>query len=102
MIKSRTSSISHTPNPSLLTSAALRASKPSPSGARFRRSLPRSEERPLVLAGLSVPRFSPLKLTVPGGEIVPAPARDLEIGEVSLPELVGRRGLVLERLGRFD
>ena len=37
-----------------------------------------------------------------GGEIVPAPARDLEIGEVSLPELVGRRGLVLERLGRFD
>ena len=37
-----------------------------------------------------------------GGEIVPAPARDLEIGEVSLSELVGRRGLVLERLGRFD
>ena len=37
-----------------------------------------------------------------GGEIVPAPARDLEISEVSLPELVGRRGLVLERLGRFD
>ena len=37
-----------------------------------------------------------------GGEIVPAPARDLEIGEVGLPELVGRRGLVLERLGRFD
>ena len=30
------------------------------------------------------------------GEIVPAPARDLEIGEVSLPELVGGRGLVLE------
>src|SRR4029077_4088525 len=37
-----------------------------------------------------------------GGEIVPTPARDLEIGEVSLPELVGRRGLVLEFLGRFD
>ena len=37
-----------------------------------------------------------------GGEIVPAPARDLEIGEVGLPELVGRRGLVLELLGRFD
>ena len=36
------------------------------------------------------------------GEIVPAPARDLEIGEVSLPELVGRRGLVLKLLGRFD
>ena len=36
------------------------------------------------------------------GEIVPAPARDLEIGEVSLPELVGGRGLVLELLGRFD
>ena len=33
---------------------------------------------------------------------MPAPARDLEIGEVSLSELVGRRGLVLERLGRFD
>ena len=25
-----------------------------------------------------------------GGEIVPAPARDLEIGEVSLPEQIGR------------
>ena len=37
-----------------------------------------------------------------GGEIAPAPARDLEIGEVGLPELVGRRGLVLEFLGRFD
>ena len=37
-----------------------------------------------------------------GGEKVPAPACDLEIGEVGLPELVGRRGLVLERLGRFD
>ena len=35
-----------------------------------------------------------------GGEIAPAPARDLEIGEVGLPELVGRRGLVLEFLGR--
>ena len=34
-----------------------------------------------------------------GGEIAPAPARDLEIGEVSLPELVGRRGLVLKFLG---
>ena len=37
-----------------------------------------------------------------GGEIVPAPARDLEIGEVGLPELVRHRGLVLEFLGRFD
>ena len=37
-----------------------------------------------------------------GGEIVPAPPRDLEIGEVGLPELAGRRGLVLERLSRFD
>jgi hypothetical protein len=32
----------------------------------------------------------------------PAPADDLEIGEVSLPELVGCCGLVLERLGRLD
>jgi hypothetical protein len=37
-----------------------------------------------------------------GGEVVPTPARDLEIGEVGLPGLVGRRGLVLERLDRFD
>ena len=37
-----------------------------------------------------------------GGEIVLTPAGDLEIGEVGLPELVGRRGLVLELLGRFD
>jgi hypothetical protein len=29
-----------------------------------------------------------------GGEIVPAPARDLEVGEVGLPELVGHRGFV--------
>ena len=33
---------------------------------------------------------------------LPAPSRDLEIGEVGLPELVGRRGLVPELLGRFD
>ena len=32
------------------------------------------------------------------GEIVPTPARDLEIGEVGLPKLVGRRGLVLKFL----
>ena len=32
-----------------------------------------------------------------GGEIVPAPRRDLEVGEVGLPELVRGRGLVLER-----
>ena len=37
-----------------------------------------------------------------GREVVPAPARDLEIGEVGLLELVGRRGLVPEFLGRFD
>jgi hypothetical protein len=37
-----------------------------------------------------------------GGEIIPAPADDLEVGEVGLPELIGRRGLVLERLGRLD
>ena len=33
-----------------------------------------------------------------GVEIVPAPARDLEVGEVGLPKLVGRRGLVLKFL----
>src|SRR3954454_4234305 len=37
-----------------------------------------------------------------GGEIIPAPADDLEAGEVGLPQLVGRRGLVLELLGRLD
>jgi hypothetical protein len=37
-----------------------------------------------------------------GGEIVPAPARNLEVSEVGLPELVGRRGLIPEFLGRFD
>jgi hypothetical protein len=34
-----------------------------------------------------------------GRQIEPAPADDLEIGEVGLPELVGRRGLVLELIG---
>jgi hypothetical protein len=37
-----------------------------------------------------------------GAEIIPAPARDLEVGEVGLPELVGRRGLMFERLDRLD
>jgi len=37
-----------------------------------------------------------------GREIVPAPPHDLEIGEVGLPELVGRRGLVFELFGRLD
>ena len=37
-----------------------------------------------------------------GGEIVPAPAGNLEVGEVGLPELVGRRGLMFERLCRLD
>ena len=32
-------------------------------------------------------------------EIEPAPADDLEVGEVGLPELVRRRGLLRERVG---
>ena len=36
------------------------------------------------------------------GEVVPAPADDLEIGEVGLPELVGRSCLVLELVGGLD
>jgi putative transposase len=84
----------HIPYPESVTAdlPALGASKPSPSGARLRRSLPRSEESPLVLAGLSASRFSPLKLTVPhkglgggacghgrdagsGGHRMPSPAK---------------------------
>ena len=34
--------------------------------------------------------------------MAPTPAGDLEVGEVGLPELVGRRGLVLERVGCLD
>ena len=34
--------------------------------------------------------------------IEPAPADHLEISEVGLPELVGRRGLVLELVRRLD
>ena len=37
-----------------------------------------------------------------GRQVEPAPPRDLEIGEVRLPELVRRRRLVLERIGRLD
>ena len=37
-----------------------------------------------------------------GRQIEPAPADDLEVGEVGLPELVRRRGLVLELVGRLD
>src|SRR6187455_470160 len=34
-------------------------------------------------------------------QIEPAPADHLEVGEVGLPELVGRRGLVLELVRRL-
>src|SRR5882724_2337854 len=34
-------------------------------------------------------------------QIEPAPADDLQVGEVGLPELVWRRGLVLELVGRL-
>ena len=37
-----------------------------------------------------------------GGEVVPAPADDLEIGEIGLPELIGRSRLVLELVGGLD
>ena len=37
-----------------------------------------------------------------GRQIEPAPADDLQIGEVGLPELVGRRRLVLELVGGLD
>ena len=37
-----------------------------------------------------------------GGEIVPAPPRDLEVGEVGLPELVDGSGLVFELVRRLD
>ena len=35
-------------------------------------------------------------------EIKPAPANDLEIGEVRLPQLVDGRGFVFELVGRLD
>ena len=37
-----------------------------------------------------------------GRQIVPAPAGDLEVGEVGLPELVDGGGLVLELVRRLD
>ena len=37
-----------------------------------------------------------------GGEVEPAPADHLQIGEVGLPELVGRRGLGVELIGCLD
>ncbi len=36
------------------------------------------------------------------GEVVPAPASDLKVGEVGLPELVDSGGLVLELVRRLD
>ena len=36
------------------------------------------------------------------GQVEPAPADDLQVGEVGLPELVGSRGLVLELIGGLD
>jgi hypothetical protein len=35
-------------------------------------------------------------------QVEPAPANDLQIGEVGLPQLIGRRRLVLELIGRLD
>jgi hypothetical protein len=37
-----------------------------------------------------------------GGEIVPPPADHLGIGEIGLPELVGRSCLVPELIGSLD
>ena len=37
-----------------------------------------------------------------GRQVEPAPADHLEVGEIGLPELVGRGGLVLERIGGLD
>src|SRR5690349_16507514 len=37
-----------------------------------------------------------------GREVIPAPAGDLEVGEVGLPELVDGGGLVLELVRRLD
>ena len=37
-----------------------------------------------------------------GRQVEPAPPCDLEIGKVRLPELVRRRRLVPERIGRLD
>ena len=37
-----------------------------------------------------------------GGEVVPAPADDLEIGEIGLPELVGRSCLVPKLVSGLD
>ena len=34
--------------------------------------------------------------------MVPAPTNDLQVGEVRLPKLVGRGGLVAERVGGLD
>ena len=36
-----------------------------------------------------------------GRQVEPAPTDDLQIGEVGLPKLIGRRGLVLELVGRL-
>ena len=35
------------------------------------------------------------------GQLEPAPADDLEVGEVGLPKLVGRGGRIGEAIGRF-
>ena len=35
-------------------------------------------------------------------QVEPAPANDLQVGEVGLPQLVGRSRLVLELIGRLD
>src|ERR1051325_4910476 len=37
-----------------------------------------------------------------GGQEKPTPADHLQIGEVGLPQLIGCRGLVLERIGGLD
>jgi hypothetical protein len=36
-----------------------------------------------------------------GGQVIPAPAYDLEIGKVGLPQLVDRCGFILELAGGF-
>ena len=54
------------------------------------------------LQGYVIPLQCGIVVVEDGRQVEPAPPCDLEIGEVRLPELVRRRRLVPERIGRLD
>ena len=70
---------------------------------RVQRQFERCRDIPSFHGGTQLPGNDVAGIVVEDGrQVEPAPPCDLEIGKVRLPELVRRRRLVPERIGRLD